>query len=154
MTMGIRSDTVVSRVAKKTYGMEVCVLFQCGVHPEKIKFFNEFGTAYCYNIFDIFVRKGDEVRFDEVTHSISLNNTDQVDMKIEIIASNDQNPKYVIGDSVSQKNSAFTISFPSCQQLGFWPAVEVSMYFGRTEIQVTAIGTNFNSEEEDASCQV
>lgn len=146
--MGTRSDIVVSRISKKTYGVRVARPFIAGVHSEEFKVERNPGQFYCNDVFGVFVRKGDEVRFDDCVQNVyfPLSGT-QDELEIELHSSDCRDVKF-ISDAGAKKEGKFTTKIPTEEALGFLPKVEVSMFFGRSEIQVTAIGKNFDSEKE------
>lgn len=45
-------------------------------------------------------------------------------------------------------DGSFTMRCPSLLELGFCPQVEESLFYGLTEIKVTGIGKNFDSEKK------
>jgi len=147
VTLGIQSDIVVSRISKKTYGLRVSRPFIAGVHDEHFKVEGDAGKFYCNNIFGAFVRKGDEVRFDDCVQNVYFPMCEtQDELEIVLYSSSSRNAKF-ISDVGSVKEGTFTIKIPTQKELGFMPKVEVSMYVGRSEIQVTAVGKNFTGEK-------
>ena len=147
--MGIRSDTVVSRISKKTYGIRVVTHFFSGVHPESSKVTDDWGRLWCNTGFSMHVSKGDEIQFNQcVQMEYTPILRGQTRIRIRLYSSDRENVTYVT-DPGMRKEGTFTIKCPSFNELGLWPKVEVAMYFGRTDIEVTATGKNFDSKKKE-----
>ncbi|KAG0580943.1 hypothetical protein KC19_4G212100 [Ceratodon purpureus] len=147
VTLGMRADIVVSRISKRTYGVRVARPFIAGVHSDYFKIERASGQYYCTNIFRVFVRKGDEVRFDDTVQNVYFPMREtQDELEIDLYSSDCKNVKYIT-DVGCKKEGHFSVKIPSEEELGFVPKVEISMFFGRSEIEVTAVGKNFDSEK-------
>jgi hypothetical protein len=149
VTMGIRSETVISRISKRTYGISTAPLFKVGVHPHDLKIEGDSGELRCRDVFNKFVSRGEEIRIDDcVKKSYKPIKKSQSGISVDIFSTACPNPKYVTDPGVKREGS-FEVACPSYHELGFWPSVEVSMFFGRTEIQVSAVAENFNGEKKE-----
>ncbi|CAM6113809.1 unnamed protein product [Calypogeia fissa] len=143
------SALVMSRVSKKTYGINTSRPFRQG-DPEHLKFVDDDGSVRCRHRFDVFTTKGQTVLVDScVKHTLCPTYHNQTRMSICLYSTTSSNPEYVT-DSGTQKEGSFTVKHPSRNELGQEPKVEVSMYFGRTTIEVKAVGENFGEGEEFA----
>jgi hypothetical protein len=60
---GLNPRSISSRIAKRTYGLNTLTTFDPEIHPEEKKVIIE-GEAFCEDVFDAFVRKGDSVSVD------------------------------------------------------------------------------------------
>ncbi|KAG0580945.1 hypothetical protein KC19_4G212300 [Ceratodon purpureus] len=149
VTMGIRSDTVVSRISKKSYGIEVAISFVDGVHPESHLIYGDLDDGgrweLCRETFQMFVQKGEEVNIKDCVKKIHRPmRKSQTEVTIKIYSTESANAKFVT-DPGMQEEGQFTVTCPSYAELGFRPEIETSMFFGHTDIEVSATGTNFAS---------
>ncbi|KAG0579312.1 hypothetical protein KC19_4G089700 [Ceratodon purpureus] len=148
VTMGIRSETVVLRISKRTYGKAVSKRFIVGEHPDELKEEGDPGEFFCKGIFDKFVSKGEAISINDcVKNSYKPIRKNQKKITFKFFSTACSDPKYVTDLGVETEGS-FKIDCPSYNELGVWPSVEVSMFFGRTEIQVSAVAKNFDSEKK------
>ena len=107
------------------------------------------GEFYYKDVFIKFVTKGEVVCINAcVQKSCRTLRRKHRSIDIQIYSSDRQNPKYVT-DPDLKKEGNIVIQCPNFYDRGFWPSVEVSMFFGRTEIQVTAKGTNFDNYKNE-----
>jgi hypothetical protein len=70
------------------------------------------------------------------------------EIEIDLYSTDCQDVTYVTDPGV-QLEGVFEMQVPSGLDLGFMPEVEMSIFFGRSEIQVTAIGLNFGSQKKE-----
>ncbi|KAJ7191515.1 hypothetical protein O6H91_Y179200 [Diphasiastrum complanatum] len=145
--LGLGEEMIMSRIAKKTYGVKVVRRFQRGDCPDYMTE-DENGDAYCCNVFGVFVRKGEEVPVNYVIKQIMspfLGN--QTRVEIELYSSNEVEPRYITDDA-AELEGKFMISINSQSSLGTTPKIAVSMFFGRSHIQVAAKRLNCGDIEE------
>lgn len=128
----------VVRVSRLTYGASCSREFDYKVDPTSKKFWAEdFKEFYCNNRFNIFIRVGDEVGVDEsVTRIYCPLEKDQKEIPLVFYATKKREPRYTDETGVVNVGT-LTISRSDTSSGLDW-RVEVTMYFGRTEIKVTA----------------
>ncbi|CAM6117500.1 unnamed protein product [Calypogeia fissa] len=106
------------------------------------------GEEYCNNVFSAYTRINDELPLEHrVSRIVYPTCKSQTQAYIGLFSTADSNPKYVCDLGVT-KEGTFQVAFPSENELGEIPAILVSMYFGRTLIEVEAEGQNFSSVEK------
>lgn len=91
--------------------------------------------------FDVFVRKGDRVEVNtSVTKNYVPHRDDQKHILFDLYSSTEQHPRYTEGASVT-KEGDFSISLPeNYSQLSEMPRFDLSMFFGRSNIELRAVG--------------
>lgn len=143
-----KEDLVISRVCRRTYGLSVYSAFNPGDPPE-LNVNGDNGVVMCKDRFMPFARRGEEVPTDHfVTHSVSPSLQAQKHLTISIYSSAKVNPKYCIptpDDYTVRKESEFKLDISAGLDLDKNREIAVTMFFGRTSIQVTAKGANFNA---------
>lgn len=141
-------DLVISRVCRRTYGQAVYSPFHPGDPPE-LEFKGDNGVVMCKERFMPFVDRGEEVPTDHfVTRLVNPTLKGQKTLTISIYSSAKINPKYCIptaGDYTVRKESEFKLDISAGLDLDRKREIAVTMYFGRTSIQVIAKGANFNA---------
>ena len=129
-----REDLVLSRVCRRTYGLSVPGAMDPGDPGDR---------------FVTFARRGEEVPTDHsVTHLIYPTFQGQKILPIAIYSSAKVNPTYCIAnpdDDTVRKESEFKLDISAGLDLDMNREIAVTMFFGRTSIQVTARGANFNA---------
>ncbi|XP_024390872.1 uncharacterized protein [Physcomitrium patens] len=138
---------ITSRIARKTYGFEVSRSFKPG-DPEDSKYISWVGAEKkCDVNFSAYVRKGDPLDVDHcVSKDFSPLFPGARNMKLMLYSSNETDPKYTQGPGVDSKEEAsFTIDITSSSHMQERPTVTVSMFFGRSAIDVKAVGKNFGT---------
>ena len=130
---------------EKTYGTNTCRPFETG-DPEGKKIENPRGGFLCDDRFSTFVEAGQKVAFDhEVKRIFNPVYADQREMLIKIYTSPHQNVRYA-DDRGSQQVGEIRIDRSDLSQGYDWE-VEVTMYFGKAEVQVKAKDTKSGREE-------
>ena len=140
---------ITSRIARKTYGFEVSRAFKAG-DPEDPDYVSWVGAnKKCDVNFSAYVRKGDPLEVDHcVTKDFTPLYPGAKTMKLMLYSSNETDPKYTRGPGVDSKEEAsFTIDISASSHMDARPTVNVSMYFGRSAIEVKAVGKNFGNGE-------
>ncbi|OQW90977.1 MAG: hypothetical protein BWK78_05770 [Thiotrichaceae bacterium IS1] len=127
-----------SRVSRLTYGADSSREFETGKDPVGKKFWaEEFKKHYCNHRFTVFVEAGDEIGVDEsVTRIYQPLEKNQKEMPFKFYATKKLHPRYTDEEGVTEMGE-LTIERSDTSSGLDWK-VEVTMYFGRTEIQVTA----------------
>jgi hypothetical protein len=99
---GLNPRSISSRIAKRTYGINTLTTFDPEIHPEEKKVIIE-GEAFCEDVFDPFVRKGDSVSVDEVHTKIYCPvRSRQTIMRIIFYVTDRRDVEYIDEDHVSQ----------------------------------------------------
>ncbi|CAM6123581.1 unnamed protein product [Calypogeia fissa] len=138
-------EMVTSRISRMTYGIVYMREFHRN-DPESNLFFTEDGRAMFKDAFHIYARKGDSIPVDyhqKIPYVVSVRDIDSI--KLEVYTSSHSDPAFVT-DPGTMKECTFTFPIPPRQVMAEVPIIEVSMYFGRATIEVTAMGLNFRSE--------
>lgn len=139
-------DRIMSCVSKKTYGISVARLFRLGDPPHLIIAHRD-GFLCCSKTFEIFTGKGQTVPVDSCVSRICCPiRDDQVCCEVSLFSSSDTDPGYVTDPGVKEEGS-FMVHLPSRNAFRGQFAIKVSMYFGRTTIEVKAEGENFGDGE-------
>lgn len=138
-------DLIVSRVSKKTYGQST-VRIWTDSDPVELRYKNDDGELRCNNYFQVFVREGEVVPSDHfVTHEISPSIHNQKVMSVQIFScDNIANPQYVNEEGMVMEGE-FELDMSSDLEMDKNRKVAVTMYFGRSSIEVKAKGVNFEA---------
>lgn len=138
----LNANCVLSRVSRKTYGMKTTVAFVEGVHPKHKKYLTSEKEARCIDKFDPFVTIGDSVNGNvAVTRCYNPVEKKQKSLEIKIYSSTLKSPQFVDEAEVRLEGS-FRLDMSDTTG-GKERKVEVSMFFGRTSIEVHAKALNF-----------
>ncbi|CAM6111814.1 unnamed protein product [Calypogeia fissa] len=141
------ADLVCSRRSKKTYGIAISRQFYV-TDPPRLMFQDDDGEEYCNNVFSVYTKINDEVPLEHrVSRKVYPICKSQTQASIGLFSTADSIPKYVCDPGVT-KEGTFEVAFPSENELGEMPEILVSIYFGRTLIEVEAEGQNFSSVEK------
>ncbi|XP_045205239.1 heat shock 70 kDa protein 12A-like [Mercenaria mercenaria] len=129
--------TIVSRIAKCSYGIRVYRDFQDGVHPsnKKVKIG---GKIKCKDVFAVHVKKGQELIVGEAQSKQRYTplEADQISLVFDIYTSTEEDPQYVT-DVGSEHVGQLEVEVPDLsggKERGVW----VQMIFGGTEVTVEA----------------
>jgi hypothetical protein len=138
---------IISRIARKTYGVAVQKPFEKG---DPAEYCNQVGnTKKCMHRFLIYVQKGSQVAVDHcVTKTHVALYPGQKDMSLPLYSSDDVSPRYTEGGSAEKEGElAIDISNVSGGRDAI-AQVSVSMYFGRSSIEMKAVGLNFGDKSK------
>ncbi|XP_045205238.2 heat shock 70 kDa protein 12A-like isoform X2 [Mercenaria mercenaria] len=129
--------TIVSRIAKFSYGVRVYRDFQDGVHPNAKKICVG-GKVKCKDVFASHVKKGQELVVGEAQSNQRYTplEADQMSLIFDIYTSTEENPMYVT-DAGCVNVGQLEVEVPDLsggKERGVW----VQMIFGGTEIVVEA----------------
>lgn len=129
--------TIISRIAKCSYGIRVFRDFQVGVHPadKKTKFG---GKVKCKDVFALHVRKGQELIVGQVQSAQRYTplEEDQLTLDFDVYTSSEEEPAFVTDKSCSYIGQ-LEVDLPDISAAmgrGVW----VKMIFGGTEVTVEA----------------
>lgn len=129
--------TIVSRIAKYSYGIRVYRDFQEGVHPANKKK-NIGSKVKCQDVFALHVKKGQELVVGQAQSSQRYTplEDDQLSLVFDIYTSTEENPSYVTDYSCTYVGQ-LEVDVPNVsgeKERGVW----VNMTFGGTEVTVEA----------------
>lgn len=135
---GQTSTIVSSRVMATTYGFRCFANFDPKIHPlEKKEIYD--GDAKCKDIFKVVVTENDVVKVGErkVFTQVPVY-SDQTLVEIMFFTSKDPSVKYTTDPPVGPSIGKMTVKSPDISK-GTNRPIEISIYFGGTEIQATAL---------------
>jgi hypothetical protein len=136
---GMNPRFISSRIAKMTYGINTLTTFNADKHPREKRVYIE-GDAFCEDIFDPFVRKGDTVSPDEVHTKIYCPvRTKQTIMRIIFYVSENRHVEF-IDEKGASKLGELCIDIGALTDSVENKTVKLSISFGDTHI--IAIATN------------
>lgn len=133
---GKRPETITQRVLSKTYGADCCRDFIKGVHPEGKKFVAN-GKELCSDVFNSFVKENEVVKLGQrITSMYRPLYPDEKQIKYSFYAAS--NPSAVLVTETGVKRIGSVVVQSPETWRGLNRELEVSMYFGGTEITATA----------------
>jgi hypothetical protein len=138
---------IISRIARKTYGVEVHRAFEEG---DPAEYCTQVGdTKMCSKEFGIYVQKGSQVAVDHcVTKTLVGVYPGQKSISLVLYSSDDVSPRYTKGGS-AEKEGELVIDVSNLSGgTDAMPEVSVSMYFGRSSIEMEAVGLNFGDKSK------
>ncbi|PFX18457.1 Heat shock 70 kDa protein 12A [Stylophora pistillata] len=151
---GKKPTTITERVISTTYGIRCVLSFIAGVHPEEKKKLID-GTEWCKDVFDRIVKENKVIklgqRIKKIYHPPTPNTTSVL---IAFHVSTDPETKFVTDPGVTQIGN-ISIQTPVTSK-GTDRDIEVSMYFGGTEITATACDVSSGNKAQttlDFFCQ-
>ncbi|XP_045178039.2 heat shock 70 kDa protein 12A-like [Mercenaria mercenaria] len=138
--MGYKPRNIIERRAWYTYGFSKVRLFQRGTDPEDLKVKKEDGKEYCDGLFDIQIKKGQIVKYDEMFPSSTIELLkDQASRKntitIELWKSNRKTPRYCTEEEECSRIAEIVMKPPPKG----WPErirIERQLVMGETELQI------------------
>ncbi|XP_061163998.1 heat shock 70 kDa protein 12B-like [Saccostrea echinata] len=132
---GHEPQTVTSRIAKYTYGVDTLSRFKKGVHPPN-KLHMVDGTEYCSDVFSKHITKGDELNINETQDEQTYYPVREKQKAIlfNVYTSTNKNPRYTDDPDCSYLGS-MTVDIPDTTG-GTNRKVLVRFIFGGTEIKV------------------
>ena len=133
---GQRPSKITERVVCTTYGADGSVDFVEGVHPEEKKFIAD-GVEKCNDIFFRFVKENKVVKLGQrITKTYHPVRADSKRIKFGFYVTSNPNTQFVTDPRVTKIGSV-VVKSPDTWR-GKDRNIEVSMYFGGTEITATA----------------
>ena len=133
---GQNPDIVQSHVSSYSYGIDTSVPFEEGVHPERNRI-RDGDKDICRRVFSAFVKQGDFIKAGSaITKFIEVSTATQTEMCIGLYRSADRNVKYT-DEMRCEVVHVLRVKMPRVE-LGLDRAVELTMDFGHTTLQLTA----------------
>jgi molecular chaperone DnaK (HSP70) len=135
---GLNPSIIRARRSRLSYGCCTNMPFDDARDPKDKRFYSDDHSAfYCRERFSPFVIAGDSVGQDEiVTHTFYPMKREQTVLSLIFYATKKKIARYV-DESAVEKLGELEISMPDTTE-GLSRLVEVTMYFGKTEIKVQA----------------
>lgn len=144
VALALHPSAVDSRICKKTYGFHAVEPFEQGVDPPEFAQYYD-GVLKCNNRFEIFVRKGDVVKQEDCFSRFFKPIFDgQTLIDLDLYSSDERDPRFVVGDSV-RREGTFLIDISGDMRLEKDRRLNVSLFFGRSSIEIVAEGLNFSA---------
>jgi len=133
---GKKPTKITQRVVSKTYGADCCREFIKGVHPEENKFVAN-GKEMCSDVFNCFVKENEVVKLGQRIKSMYRPlYPDEKQIKYSFYAADNPNAVMITETGV-KRIGRVVVQSPDTWR-GMDRELEVSMYFGGTEITATA----------------
>ena len=134
---GKTPSKITERVLRTTYGAAFTRDFIQSVHREEKKFVVD-GIEKCDDLFNLFVRENATVRTGQkITSNYTLLRQTDINIHFSFYAASHPDAEYVTDPGMTKIGSV-VVQSPDTWR-GKDREIEVSMYFGRTEITATAI---------------
>lgn len=148
VALTLNPHTIESRVCRRTYGFSCTYKFEHGVDPvEYMKVVD--GVPKCRRRFQIFVKKGDKVGADACISRIQRPvHRGQKSMRFELFSSDEREPRYALGDTV-RKEGEIVIDISGDMQLEKSREVKLSLFFGRSSLEIKAEAVNFAAQDSE-----
>lgn len=138
VSFGLNPSTIRTRRSRLTYGCLIKEKFNSDIDSKSKRFFAEDKQEwYCHDRFNIFVRAGESVGIEEtVLKTFFPMKRNQTQMRFKFFATKKQQVRYTDEPEVEQIGE-MTVEMPDTTG-GLDRVVEVTIYFGKTEIKVEA----------------
>ena len=141
VTYGLHQGSIISRVARRWYGVDSAMDFVPGVDPEEKKTLSRDGAVRCKDRFSVYITPGQSVALGECVTKKYMTwcYPRALDCPLYVSDSKDE-PRYVDEPSV-KKLGDFQIPMPDIPGMmpGAEVLVEVKMHFGETEVRAEAL---------------
>ncbi|KAF9985025.1 hypothetical protein BGZ75_003419 [Mortierella antarctica] len=141
VTYGLHQGSIISRVARRWYGVDSAMDFVPGVDPEEKKTLSRDGTVRCKDRFSVYITPGQSVALGECVTKKYMTWCYPRPLDCPLYVSDSQEePRYVDEPSV-KKLGDFQIPMPDIPGMmpGAEVLVEVKMHFGETEVRAEAL---------------
>ncbi|KAI7818930.1 hypothetical protein BC939DRAFT_400922 [Gamsiella multidivaricata] len=141
VTYGLHQGSIISRVARRWYGVDSAMDFIPGVDPEEKKTLSRDGTVRCKDRFSVYITPGQSVALGECVTKKYMTWCYPRPLDCPLYVSDSENePRYVDEPSV-KKLGDFQIPMPDIPGMmpGAEVLVEVKMHFGETEVRAEAL---------------
>ncbi|KAG0359660.1 hypothetical protein BG005_000378 [Podila minutissima] len=141
VTYGLHQGSIISRIARRWYGVDSAMDFEPGVDPEEKRTLSRDGTVRCKDRFSVYIKPGQSVALGECVTKKYMTWCYPRPLDCPLFVSDSvEEPRYVDDHSV-KKLGDFQIPMPDVP--GMMPGqevlVEVKMHFGETEIRAEAL---------------
>lgn len=144
VALALHPNAIDSRICKKTYGFHSVEPFVQGVDPPELGQYYD-GVLKCNSRFEIYVRKGDHVKPEDRFSRLFMPIFDgQKLIELELYSSEERDPRYVVGEFV-RREGTFVIDISEDMRLEKERRLNVSLFFGRSSIEMVAEGLNFSA---------
>lgn len=136
---GQKPHVIDSRIMSTTYGFDICRPFNPSLHPLEKKYVVE-GDAYCDDCFEVLVKENETVKIGEMKRFSNYQPLmrSQTSVAFNFFTSTDPNAKYITDNAVGSSIGKAVVKSPDISK-GTDRSLDVCVYFGGTEIKVTAI---------------
>ena len=136
---GRKPHIIESRVMSTTYGFDTYHRFNPNAHPIEKRCVIE-GVAWCKDCFVTLAREGDIVKVGEMRRFPNYQplKESQISVKFKFFTSSDPEAKYITDAAVGPSIGEVVVKSPDISK-GNKRKIDVCVYFGGTEIKVTAI---------------
>ncbi|KAF9119715.1 hypothetical protein BGW39_011969 [Mortierella sp. 14UC] len=141
VTYGLHQGSIISRVARRWYGVDSAMDFVQGVDPEEKKTLSRDGTTRCKDRFSVYIHPGQSVALGECVTKKYMTWCYPRPLDCPLYVSDSaEEPRYVDEPSV-KKLGDFQIPMPDIPGMmpGSEVLVEVKMHFGETEVRAEAL---------------
>ncbi|KAF9904254.1 hypothetical protein EC991_002912 [Linnemannia zychae] len=141
VTYGLHQGSIISRVARRWYGVDSAMDFVQGVDPEEKKTLSRDGTTRCKDRFSVYIHPGQSVALGECVTKKYMTWCYPRPLDCPLYVSDSaEEPRYVDEPSV-KKLGDFQIPMPEIPGMmpGSEVLVEVKMHFGETEVRAEAL---------------
>ncbi|KAF9359482.1 hypothetical protein BGX26_012217 [Mortierella sp. AD094] len=141
VTYGLHQGSIISRVARRWYGVDSAMDFVPGVDPEEKKTLSRDGTVRCKDRFSVYITPGQSVALGECVTKKYMTWCYPRPLDCPLyVSDSEQEPRYVDEPSV-KKLGDFQIPMPDVPGMmpGAEVLVEVKMHFGETEVRAEAL---------------
>ncbi|KAI8597946.1 hypothetical protein EDD21DRAFT_384022 [Dissophora ornata] len=141
VTYGLHQGSIISRVARRWYGVDSAMDFVPGVDPEEKKTLSRDGTVRCKDRFSVYITPGQSVALGECVTKKYMTWCYPRPLDCPLyVSDSEQEPRYVDEPSV-KKLGDFQIPMPEIPGMmpGAEVLVEVKMHFGETEVRAEAL---------------
>jgi hypothetical protein len=133
-------DVVTSRTVSFTYGVSCSLPFEAGVDPQSLWLRADDGRIMCRDRFLSFTKIGESVEVDrEITETLYPLLQDQTSVDFGFFATTEEDPRYITGNDARQLGSIKVELGRAMQVPLHQRAIEITLKFGGTEIEVTAL---------------
>ena len=133
---GKKPAKITERVVSTTYGADCSRDFVHGVHPEEKKFIAD-GIEKCNDLFNLFVRENSSVRIGQkVTSMYKTVYANKTEINFNFYSASNPDSQFVTDPGMRKLGSVMVESPDTWRGKG--REIEVTMYFGGTEITATA----------------
>ncbi|KAF9107510.1 hypothetical protein BGX27_008710 [Mortierella sp. AM989] len=141
VTYGLHQGSIISRVARRWYGVDSAMDFVPGLDPEEKKTLSRDGTVRCKDRFSVYITPGQSVALGECVTKKYMTWCYPRPLDCPLyVSDSEQEPRYVDEPSV-KKLGDFQIPMPEVPGMvaGAEVLVEVKMHFGETEVRAEAL---------------
>lgn len=144
VTFAQNPNILSARVMAKTYGIDINEQFCPEKHPVE-KRTNIEGVFFCEDVFDALVREDEEVKVGEKrTFFFSPVHPQQTVARLKFFSSQKRDVLFITDPDVEAENVEFEVISPDVSK-GIERKIELDVYFGGTEIKVSAMDVTSGS---------